>query len=95
MEEKRSRFGQCANREAKSPNKYLEWKAEFAVRGENAAQKKKTIETENDVEIKDCEKGSSEIALYESQRELESQRMQLHQPNQWPDQAQREKINLR
>ena len=58
-------------------------------------KKKKTIETENDVEIKYCEKGSSEIALYESQRELESQRMQLHQPNQWPDQAQREKINLR
>ena len=37
---------------------------------------------------------SSEIVLYETHRDLESQRLQLHQANQWPDQAQREKISL-
>ena len=31
---------------------------------------------------------------YESHQELESQRLQLHQANQWADQAQREEINL-
>ena len=94
MGETRSRFGQCANREAKSPKQYLERKANFAVRGGNAAQKTLS-EAESDMEIKDREKRSSEIALYESQRQLESQRLQLHQAEQWPDQAQREKINLR
>ena len=34
---------------------------------------------------------SSEIALFETRRELESQRLQLHQAKQWADQAQREK----
>ena len=49
---------------------------------------------ETDMEIRRREQRSSEIALYESHRELESQRLQLHQANQWTDQAQREKINL-
>ena len=39
------------------------------------------------------ERRSSEMALYETNRELESQRLELYQANQWVDQAQREKIN--
>ena len=39
------------------------------------------------------EQKSSEVALHETHRELESQRLQLHQANQWADQAQREKIS--
>ena len=42
MGEKRSRCEQCANREAQSPNKYLERKAEFGVRGENAVNAAQT-----------------------------------------------------
>ena len=34
------------------------------------------------------------MALSETNRELETQRLELHQANQWADQAQREKINL-
>ena len=37
----------------------------------------------------------SETDLYETNRELESHRLELHQANQWADQTQREKINLR
>ena len=58
-------------------------------------QLKQKTEAEIDMEIKDWEKRSSQIALCESQREVESQRMQLHQAKQWVDQAQGEKINLR
>ena len=55
--------------------------------------RKDLSEAATEREIKDWEKRSSEIAPYESQPELESQRMRLHQANQWADQAQREKIN--
>ena len=34
---------------------------------------------------------SSQNAFFETHRELESQRMQVHQANQWADQAQGEK----
>ena len=34
------------------------------------------------------------MVLDETSRELESQRLELHQANQWADQAQREKSNL-
>ena len=40
------------------------------------------------------ERRNSEYALSESQRELESQRLQLLEVNQWADQAQRERIHL-
>ena len=40
------------------------------------------------------ERRNSEYALFESQRELESQRLQLLEANQWADQAQRERIHL-
>ena len=43
------------------------------------------------MEIKDLERRNSEYALIESQRELESQRVQLRQASQWADEAQREK----
>ena len=46
------------------------------------------------MEIQNSERGNSEYALFESQRELESQRRQLLKANQWADQAQRERIHL-
>ena len=45
------------------------------------------------MEIRSWEQKSSEIALLET-RELESQRLQMHQANQVADQPQREKISL-
>ena len=80
------------SKERKNLHKFSERLAELAVRGENAAQKRLS-EAATEREIKDWEKRSSEIAPYESQPELDSQRMRLHQGNQWADQAQREKIN--
>ena len=72
---------------------YLERKAESAVRGENAAQKR-LFEAEADMEIRRWKQTGSEIALCETHRELESQRLQLQQANQWADHAQREKNSL-
>ena len=46
------------------------------------------------MEIQNVERRNSEYALIESQRELESQRLQLLEANQWADQAQRERIHL-
>ena len=52
------------------------------------------------MEIRNWEKRSSDMALCGTNREPESQRLELHQANQWADQAQREterereKINL-
>ena len=40
------------------------------------------------------ERRNSENALIESQRELESQGLQLSEANHWADQAQRERIHL-
>ena len=74
-------------------HEYLERKAESAVRGEIAAHKR-LCEAEAGMEMRRWEQKNSEVALYESHRELESQRLQLHQAHQWADQAQREKINL-
>ena len=50
---------------------------------------------ETDMEIEDLEKRCSELALCESQPELESQRLRPREANHWDDQAQRQKINLR
>ena len=72
---------------------YLEQKAESTVQEENAAQKRLS-EVEADVEIRRWEQKSSKMALYETDRELESHRLELHQANQRADQAQRQKINL-
>ena len=46
------------------------------------------------MKIRNWEKRNSDIALYETHQELESQRLQLQQANQWAEQAQREKISL-
>ena len=72
---------------------YLEQKAELAVRGECAAQRRLS-EAEADMEIRNWEQKSSDMALCEVNRELESQRLELYQANQWAAQGIREKINL-
>ena len=72
---------------------YLEQKAESAVRGKCAAQRRLS-EAEADMDIINWEQKSSDVALFETIRELESQRLELYQANQWADQDQREKINL-
>ena len=46
------------------------------------------------MEIQNLERRNSGNALIESQRELESQRVQLLEANQWADQAQRERRHL-
>ena len=46
------------------------------------------------MEIQNSERRHSEYALIESRRELESQRRQLLEANQWADQAQRGRIHL-
>ena len=73
---------------------YLEHKAELAVPGECAAQKRLS-EAEADVGIRNWEQRNADVALDETNRELESRRLELCLVNQWADQAQREKINLR
>ena len=74
-------------------HKYLKRKAESAAREENAVPKRLS-EAEADMEIGRWEVTSSAVVLCETHRELESQRLQLHQANQWADQALREKITL-
>ena len=60
-----------------SLHEFLQRKAESSVRGESAAQKRLS-EAEADLEIRRWEQKNSEIARYESHRELESPRLQLH-----------------
>ena len=72
---------------------HFERRAQQAIHGENSVQRK-LYSTELNTEIKNLERRNSEYALFESQRELESQRRQLPMANQWADQAQREKIQL-
>ena len=48
--------------------------------------------TEWNMEIQNLERRNSGYALFESQRELESQRRQMLEANQWADQAQRQRI---
>ena len=81
--------------ERKDMHVYLEQKAELAVRQECAAQKRLSeAEAEAGMDMRNWEQRNADIALYEIKRELESQRLELYQANQWADQAQREKINL-
>ena len=61
-------------------HKYLERKGGSAVRRENASQKRLS-EAEADMEIRRWEQKSSEVALYETHRELQSQRLHLHAAN--------------
>ena len=46
------------------------------------------------MEVRNRKQTNSEMALYETNRELESQRLELYQENQWADQAQRQKKSL-
>ena len=62
---------------------YLEQKAELAV-----------SEAEADMDIWNWEQRNYGIAVFETNRELESQRLELYQANQWADQAQGEKMNV-
>ena len=41
--------------------------------------------------IRNWEQRDSDIALHETNRELESQRLELYQADQWADQAQKRK----
>ena len=72
---------------------HLEQKTDLAVRGECVAQKRLS-EAKAEMNIRNWEQRNSDIAQYETNRELESQRLELYQANQWAGQAQREKINL-
>ena len=64
--------------------KFLERKAEVAVRGEKLAQQR-FHEAEAQVEIVNWETRDSDTALYEINQEFESRRLQLQQTNHWAD----------
>ena len=72
---------------------HLQRRAQQAVHGKTSAQRKLHL-TQYDMEIQILERRNSEYALFESQRELESQRQQLLEASEWAEQAQREKIHL-
>ena len=61
---------------------------------ESAQLRKRLSESEADMDFLNWEQRNSDNALCETNRELESQRLELYQANQWADQAQRGKINL-
>ena len=77
VERKRDRDSESVQTLSKSRNLhvYLEQKAELAVEGECAAQKKSEAEAEMDV--RNWEQRNCDIARYETNRELESQRLEL------------------
>ena len=79
--------------ERNSLHVYLKQKAESVVLGEYTAQKRLS-EVEADMEVREREKRSSDLALCDTSRQLESQRLQLIQANRWAGQAQRERIGL-
>ena len=72
---------------------HLERRAQQANLVEKLAERK-FFSTEYNMEIQNSERRNSEYALFESQRELESQRQPLLMANHWADQAQRERIHL-
>ena len=80
-------------RDRQTLHKILERKAELAVRGEKIALQR-FFKAGADVQVTHWEKRDSDIAPYEINQELESQRLQLQQANQWVDQAQRDKTSL-
>ena len=73
--------------------KTLERRAQQAILGENSVQRR-LYSNEYNMEIQNLERRNSEYSLTESQRELEFQRLQLLEANQWADQAQRERMHL-
>ena len=69
---------------------FLEMKADHAFQGEFAAQTRLT-EAQAELDGREWERRHADLALYETGRQLESQRMELYEANQLSDQAQREK----
>ena len=65
---------------------YLEQRADLAVREECAALRRLS-EAEADMEIKNWEERFSAVALCQTNRDVESQRLELYQANQRADQA--------
>ena len=59
---------------------HFEQKADLSVRQECAAQRRFS-EAEADMETRKWEKRSSDMAFYEINRELKSQRLELYQAN--------------
>ena len=76
--------------ERRNLHAHLEQKVELAVPGECAAQKRLSG-AEAEMDMRNWEPRNADIALHETNRELESQRLE-HQASQWAIQAQREKI---
>ena len=72
--------------ERQSIHVYLEQKADLADQGASAPHRNLS-EAEADMNMRNWEQRNSDIALYETNREL-------YQTNLWADQAQRAKINL-
>ena len=58
----------------------------------NVQQKtqKRLSEAEVEMDRRSWERRNSDIALHETNRQLESQRLELYQANQWSDQAQKD-----
>ena len=79
--------GNPMSMERQSLHDYLGGKAEMAIRGKSAAQRR-LPDAEADLEIRRWEQRESEFASYKAHRKLKSQGMELHQANQWADQAQ-------
>ena len=46
------------------------------------------------MDVRKREKRSSDLSLHETNRQLESPRLELNQANRWADQAKRERISL-
>ena len=63
--------------------------ARALLQGERTAQRSLS-ETEVEMDRKSWERRNSDIALYETNQLLESQRLELYQANGWADQAQKE-----
>ena len=57
-------------------------------------QLREDFSMEYNMEIQNLKRRNSEYALFESQRELGSQRRQLLEASQWAEQAQRERVHL-
>ena len=80
-------------RDRENHQKILERKVDSAIRGERLAQQK-LYEPEAEVEARNWEKINSDTPFQEINPEIESQRFQLQQANQWAGQAQRDEISL-
>ena len=60
---------------------------------ENAQLREDCLRLKAYMDMRNGEQRNSDIASMKTNRELESQRMELYQANQWADQTQRERMN--